>query len=84
MKLFTEHANAYNTEMDNVKTENLKLVKKNLNLKNDNDNLKERVNNLSYILADLQGKAKNAEEQNDYLITAMRLLAENSNNKGMG
>ena len=82
--MFTEHANAYNTEMHNLKTENLKLVNENSNLKNDNDNLKERVNNLSYILADLQGKAKNVEEQKDYLITAMRLLAENSNNKGVG
>lgn len=79
--MFTEHANAYNTEMDNLKTENLKLMNENLNLKNENHNWKERVNNLSYISADLQGKAKNAEEQKDSLITAMGLLIENSNNK---
>ena len=36
---------------------------------------------LSYILADLQGKAKNAEQENKSLITAMRLLVEDSNNK---
>ena len=45
MKLFTEHANACNTEMDNLKIENLKLMSENSHLKNENDNLKERVNN---------------------------------------
>ena len=82
IKLFTEHANAYNTEMDNLKIENLKLMNENSDLKNENDNLKERVNNLSYILADLQGKAKNANEEKDSLVIAMRLLVEDLNNKG--
>ena len=43
--------------------------------------MQERINNLSYILADLQGKAKNAEQEKESLITAMRLLVEDSNNK---
>ena len=39
----------------------------------------ERTNNLSHTLADLQGKAKNAELERDSLITAMRLLVLESN-----
>ena len=50
-----------------------------LRLKNENNNLSERINNLTYILADLQGKTKNAEEERDSLITAMRLLVAESN-----
>ena len=84
IKSFTEHANAYNTEIDNLKIQNLKLTNENSDLKNENDSLKERVNNLSYILADLQGKAKNANEEKDSLITAMKLLVEDLNNKGNG
>ena len=42
-------------------------MNENSNPKNENENLKERVNNLSYISADLQEKAKNAEEQKDSL-----------------
>ena len=38
----------------------------------------ERVDNLSYILADLNGKAKNAEDEKNSLITAMRLLFEDN------
>ena len=37
------------------------------------------ANNLSHILADLQRKAKNAEEERASLITAMRLLVAESN-----
>ena len=37
------------------------------------------MNNLSYILADLQGKTKNAEEERDSVIIAMRLLVAESN-----
>ena len=54
---------------------------KKTNLKNENNELQERINNLSYILADLQGKAKNAEQEKESLIIAMQLLVEDSNNK---
>ena len=40
-----------------------------------------RINNLTYILADLQGKVKSAEQEKESLITAMRLLVEDSNNE---
>ena len=46
--------------------------------------MKERVNNLSYILADLQGKVKNANEEKYSLISAMKLLVEDLNNKENG
>jgi outer membrane murein-binding lipoprotein Lpp len=83
IKLFTEHANAHNTEMDNLKMENHKLLNENIDLKSENNDLKERVNNLSYTLADLQGKAKIAEDEKDSLITAMRLLIEDSNHNDL-
>ena len=82
VKLFTDNANVHHTEMDNLKMENLKLRNESLDLKSENDNLKERVNNLSYILADLQGKTKNAEDAKDSLIIALRLLIEDLNHKG--
>ena len=37
----------------------------NKHLKNENNDLTERINNLSYILADLQQKTKNAEQERD-------------------
>ena len=66
-------------QLDFLKDENDKLKNENLCLKSENKDLIERTNNLSYILADLQGKAKNAELEKDSLITAMRLLVIESN-----
>ena len=54
------------------------LIRENHELKVENNALEERINNLSYILADLQGKAKHAEEEKASLVTAIRLL-NNSN-----
>ena len=54
------------------------LEKENHELKVENSALEERKNNLSYILADLQGKVKHAEEQKASLITAIRLPNNNS------
>ena len=71
------------TEMDNLKMENHKLLNENIDLKSENNDLNERVNNLSYTLADLQGKAKIAEDVKDSLITAMRLLIEDSNHNDL-
>ena len=45
-------------QLDFLKEENDKLKNENLCLKSENKDLTERANNLSYILADLQGKAK--------------------------
>ena len=50
------------------------LRKENLELKKENSCLKERINNLSYVLADLQDKAKHAEEEKNSLVTTIRLL----------
>ena len=55
------------------------LRNENLRLKNEKNDLIKRTNNLSYILADLQGKTKNAEQERDSMITAMRLLVAESN-----
>jgi hypothetical protein len=41
-------------------------------LKNENNENIERINNLSFILADLQQKTKNAEQERDSVITAIR------------
>ena len=53
------------------------LEKENHELKVENSALEERINNLSYILADLQGKVKHAEEEKASLITVIRLLNNN-------
>ena len=50
------------------------LRKENLELKKENGSLIERINNLSYILADLQDKAKNAQEEKASLITSIGQL----------
>lgn len=55
-------------------SELITLRRENLELKNENKNLIDRLNNLSYILADLQGKAKAAEDEKASLITSIRLL----------
>ena len=66
-------------ELARVRKENHKLSSENMKLKSENGELMEKTNNLSYILADLQGKAKVAEEERDSVITAMRLLVAESN-----
>ena len=53
------------------------LEKENHELKVENSALEERINNLSYILTDLQGKVKHAEEEKASLITVIRLLNNN-------
>jgi lysophospholipase L1-like esterase len=68
-------------EIGILKEKNRKLTDKNANLKNENSDLEVRINNLTYILADLQGKVKSAEQEKESLITAMRLLVEDSNNE---
>ena len=50
------------------------LKRENLELKNQNKDLTDRISNLNYILADLQGKAKAAEDDKASLITSVRLL----------
>ena len=45
-----------------------------MELKKENSCLRERINNLSYVLADLQDKAKHAEEEKNSLVTTIRLL----------
>ena len=50
------------------------LRKENARLKNENEKITERVNNLSFVLADLQDKAARANEEKNSLITSIRLL----------
>jgi hypothetical protein len=71
-------------QVENLKEENSILKSENLSLPSENKDLIERTNNLSYILADLQGKAKTAEEERDSMITAMRLLVLESSAENKG
>ena len=50
------------------------LRKENARLKNENEKVTERVNNLSFVLADLQDKAARANEGKASLMTSIRLL----------
>jgi predicted nucleic acid-binding Zn-ribbon protein len=52
------------SEFSALKKENNDLKDTNNDLKNENKSLHEKLNNLSYILADLQGKVKSTEEEN--------------------
>ena len=58
----------------NADSELCRLKLENSDLRKENDRLTERKNNLSFILADLQNKAKCAEEEKASLITTIRLL----------
>ena len=73
IKLFS-----HDSEKERLRRDNVKLANENSDLKHENGKLKERVDNLNYILADLNGKAKNAEDEKNSLITAMRLLLEDN------
>ena len=64
---------------DCLKEKIYKLMDENKHLKNENNDLTERINNLSHILADLQQKTKNAEQERESVITAMRLLIAETN-----
>lgn len=66
------------SEFSALKKENNDLKDTNTDLKNENESLQERLNNLSYILADLHGKVKSTEEEKASLITAIRLLNNKS------
>ena len=50
------------------------LKRENLELKNQNKDLTDRISNWNNIVADLQGKAKVAEDEKASLITSVRLL----------
>ena len=58
----------------NADNELCRLKLENCDLRNENDRLTERINNLSFTLADLQDKEKCAEEDKASLITTIRLL----------
>ena len=53
IKLFS-----YDSENERLRRDNVNLAKENSDLKHENEKLKERVDNLSYILADLNGRQK--------------------------
>lgn len=57
--------------------ERLNLLDENSKLKEENKALVERMDNLGYILADLQTKIKIAEEKKARLMTAIRLIQSN-------
>ena len=64
IKSFTEYTTnrekqqEVKSDLDSLRSENLRLTDENVELKNENGKLKERLDNLNYILADLQGKTK--------------------------
>ena len=72
-----DHTNQLNGLKNDEKVKLSALEKENHELKVENSALEERINNLSYILADLQGKVKHAEEEKASLITVIRLLNNN-------
>ena len=58
--------------------DNATLRQENTQLRRDNDDLRERFNNCSYIVSDLNTKIKNIEDEKLSLVTALKLLQEDS------
>lgn len=73
-QVLSEHSDELKLKQADSTSETNRLKAENNELKNQNEALTERINNLSYILADLQGQAKNAEDEKASLITVIRLL----------
>jgi lysophospholipase L1-like esterase len=68
------------TGVTNEKENEIKMLREeNYTLKQNNKNLNERIDNLAYILADLNGKIKTADEEKASLLTAIRLLQSDIN-----
>ena len=64
----------YKTEMSNDALRAESLRDENKRLANENKDLTERMNNLGFILADLNTKLKIAEDEKASLLTAIRLI----------
>ena len=60
------------------------IVRENVKLRQDNENLRERSENLSYIISDLNTKAKRFEIEKESLITALGMLQSDLNEKYKG
>ncbi|CAB3983130.1 8-amino-7-oxononanoate synthase [Paramuricea clavata] len=60
------------------------IVRENVKLRQDNENLRERSENLSYIISDLNTKAKRFENEKESLITALGMLQSDLNEKYKG
>jgi lysophospholipase L1-like esterase len=73
-----DHSDQINGLKNQDKEKLSALEIENHELKVQNSALEERMTNLTYILADLQGKLKNAEEEKASLITVIRLLNNNN------
>ncbi len=58
--------------------ENATLRHENTQLRRENDSLKERFINYSYMVSDLNTKIKNIEDEKLSLVTALKLLQEDS------
>ena len=59
-------------------------MRENVKLRQDNENLRERSENLSYIISDLNTKAKRFENEKESLITALGMLQSDLNEKYKG
>ncbi|CAB4007916.1 Hypothetical predicted protein [Paramuricea clavata] len=60
------------------------IVRENVKLRQDNENLRERSENLSYIISDLNTKAKRFENEKESLTTAFGMLQSDLNEKYKG
>ena len=67
------------TSIDKPQLDN--LARENQLLKDKNKSLNERLNNLGFILADLNSKVKLIEEEKASLITTIRLLQQDATDK---
>ena len=78
---FQSSSDNAHSELDRLRKEYELIRLENANLKEENAKCSERMNNLAYIVSDLNTKIKVLEEEKASLITAVRLINEDQNNQ---
>ena len=78
---FQSSSDNVHSELDRLRKEYELIRLENANLKEENAKCSERMNNLAYIVSDLNTKIKVLEEEKASLITAVRLINEDQSNQ---
>ena len=78
---FQSSSDNAHSELDRLRKEYELIRLENANLKEENAKCSERMNNVAYIVSDLNTKIKVLEEEKASLITAVRLINEDQSNQ---
>ena len=78
---FQSSSDNVHSELDRLRKEYELICLENADLKEKNAKCSERMDNLAYIVSDLNTKVKVLEEEKACLVTAVRLINEDQNNQ---